>query len=273
MSSQIVYNVRSFQSGAAPSSETTMQQPTTLGGPGTIRDDDFLALWGLRATADNMAILVDNMTVSRTITLSMLPSSTATGTVVQDSGGVITGVTITGQGQDYVQPPTPSIVDTTGKGAIVSLAGLQVLATAQVYVGGSGYTNPVATAVGFLAPGGTPALFSVTVAGGTITAVTCTNTGANGPYAQPPLIVITDPTGSGAFWRARCGVHPTVKVLNGVGSNFYSAPTIAFTPYFKTLCPDAGGAAMQGASVKGFMVGRCTASTMFPCYETAPVVS
>lgn len=276
MSTQIVYVVESFQSGAAVSSANSMQQPTSLGGQGTLRDDDFLNFWGLRATADVCAVQLDNITVKRTITLSMVPSSTATGTITQDSGQVITGVTITGQGLDYIQPPLPVIADATGIGAIVQLAGLQVISAAQIF-GGTGYTNPVATAVGYLAPGGTPALFSVTVMAGVITALTCTNAATNGPYAQPPNIVITDPAGTGAAYRARCGVHPKVTVLatggQAAGSKFYTNPTISFTPYFKTLCPDSAGAAVQGSAVKGFMVGKCTAGTMFPCFELAPVVS
>jgi hypothetical protein len=272
MSTQIVYTVRSNQNGTQVVSGVNMQQPITLGGPGVPRDDDFLTFWGLRASADATAVLIDNVTVSRQITLQMAPSVTATGTVTTSGPGEVSAITITAQGQDYVRPPVPVIADTTGAGAAIAPLGLQVLATVQVYIGSNGYTNPTAKAVGYLAPGGTAALFSVTVVAGSITAVTCTNTAANGPYAQPPTIVITDPTGTGASWRARCGVHPTVTVVNGLGTNHYTAPTISFTPYFKVLCPDTNVAA-QGTAIKGFMAGRCMQAAFWPTFELPTVVS
>src|SRR5271154_4007935 len=109
MSSQIVYAVRCYANGALPVNSIleSFEQPSVLGGFGVPRDDDFLGFWGLRESSDITNTLTDGITISRVITILMGPSSTATATVQLDSGSVPTGITVTGQGEDYVRPPIP----------------------------------------------------------------------------------------------------------------------------------------------------------------------
>jgi hypothetical protein len=236
-----------------------------------------LQFWGLRASAD--VTNLDGLTnkVTRQITLKMDASSVATATAAKQSGtrfGGILSVTVTGQGMDYIRPPLPVIADATGSGAVLGGTGLQVLATSQLVQGNSSYTANV-TAVaqdGGLAPGGVPATFSVTVVAGTITAVTCTNTPTNGPYNFPPTIVISDPgnPSGGAVWLTRMGLFPKIAVLTPGGG--YTSPTISFTPFFKTMCPDTAAAA-QANAVRGWMKNVLGFAAATPVGETSPVVS
>lgn len=273
MSTQIVYTAKVFPHGTQPLSgvvEVNMQQPTSEAGAGTFRDDQFLTLLGLRASFDGIS-LPGGGVVQRQITLQMGPSSGATATVQTDGSGVISGITVTGQGLDYIQPPVAVIADSgKGAGAIVGPCSLQVLQTTGVY-NGTGYVAPVVTAKGGLAPGGVPATFTATVVGTAITGITCTNPTTNGPYASPPTLVITDSAGSGANYTAQMGLFPIVPVIYG-GSTFYSGPTISFTPYFKVLNPDAFPTA-QANAVKGFMKGVLEQKMYMPVYEGTPVIS
>jgi hypothetical protein len=277
MSSQIVYVVKTTVVGGLLTANvvSNAMQPATSGPPGTPRDDQFLQFWGLRASSDATAN-PSGGDVVRTITLKMDASAIATGTVTVGAGsteGPIIGVTITGQGLDYIQPPLLTLTDTTGSGAVLT-AGLQVLNTAQTTIGGTGYTaTATAVAKNGLLPGGTPATFALTIVGGTITAVTCTNTATNGPYAYQPTIVISDPANPGgtAAWTTRMGIHPTVSIV--VPGNNYTAPTLNFVPYFKTLCPDTMTAVQQGQCVLGWMSGILSQALLMPFYELVPVVT
>jgi hypothetical protein len=276
MSTQIVtaYEVVAFGSQPVATIRANFAYPTaSIGSPGIVRDDQFLQFWGLRASADTTTVLGDGITVHRAITLQMGPSVDATAAVSISGGqktGYILGIAIESQGEDYILPPIPVLSDATGSGAILGTPTLQVLATAQQIVGGSGYVAPVATARNGLAPGGIPATFSVTVVGGAITAVTCTNTTTNGPYAAPPDIVITDPSGAGeAVWIARMGVSSVPIVEPGTN---YTAPTLTFLPYFKKVCPDTNPAT-QAAAVKGWMTRWLSQRMTMPVNELLPVVS
>jgi hypothetical protein len=275
MSTQIAYAVQASALGTqtVTTVKNAIRNVPTGGGTGVPVDASFLQFWGLRVTSDTIGS--SGSVVERDITLAMGPSSTATATIQLQGGTalpLISGITVTGQGLDYVLPPALVITDATGAGAQFGPIGLQVLNTAQTLSGGTSYVAPIATAVGGLFPGGVAATFSVTVVGGAITAVTCTNTTTNGPYAYPPTIVITDPSGSGtAIWYARAGIFPTIALLSQ-GTDGYTAPTASFTPYFKTLAPDSSASA-QAAAVKGFMVGVIPAASFIPVVELAPVVS
>lgn len=275
--SQIVYTVQTIVSGGQPviTVQGSTQQPPGGGTPGVPRDEQFLQTWGLRSSLDITTAAMQ--TVQRQITLQMNASVVATATATVRAGapqGAIIGITITGQGMDYIRPPLLTITGNTGSGARFA-TNLQVLATASQVIGGVNYTAAAtAVAQGGLVPGGVPATFSVTVVAGVITAVTCTNTATNGPYEHAPTIVITDPnnpTGN-AQWIARMGVHPTVQIISG-GDNYTAPATVAFVPFFKTLCPDTMSLAAQGAAVLGWMVGPLQQANLIPYFELAPVVT
>ena len=277
MASQIVCSYSVIASGGLDT--TTVHdtlQNQTLAGVGTPRDQQFLNFWGLRASFD--AVISAPPRFTRNITLQMDASVVATATVARGGGASsspLTAITITGQGMDYILPPFPVVSDPTGQGAIVSDLGLQVLATAQDVLGGNSYNAATVTAVpqGGLMPGGIAATFSVTVVMGTITAVTCTNTGTNGPYAYPPVIVISDPSNPGgtAKWHVRMGVFPAATVLAG-GTVGYTNPTVVLAPAFKQMCPDSSPTA-QANAVKGWMTAILRKALVSPISEAVPVVS
>ena len=109
------------------------------------------------------------------------------------------------------------------------------LGTALIARGGTGYTAPTASLVGGnLAPGGTPAVLgAVTQVAGVITAVAITSAGSG--YTQFPVIVISDPTGSGAeVYGALTVVGAT---LTNPGYGYSSVPTMSVLP----LLPQMGG--------------------------------
>jgi hypothetical protein len=278
MSSQIVYAIQTVASGGqAPATvANNMGQPSPgTASPGTFRDEQFLAFWGLRASTD--AVAAAGAATRRTITLLMDAGTVATGTVqITASGmqGQVKGITVSVQGIDYIRPPTPVISDATGKGARAS-AGLQLLSTSQVVVGDANYlvATTTAVAVGGLAAGGVPASLTPVLAGGTVTGVTVNNPTTNGPYDYPPTIVIVDsanPTDRTAVWKARMGVHPTVHIITP-GDN-YTAPTVVFAPFFKQMCPDSAPVA-QANAVRGWMQGILSQALSMPFGELVPVVS
>jgi hypothetical protein len=288
MSSQIVYAIQTPMNGGLDTSTMTgiMGQPSAgTVSPGTFRDEQFLQFWGLRSSFDGVTLsgIIPNQIAKRAITLQMDASVIATSTAAKAGGGVqgpIVGITITGQGNTYIRPPVPVIADATGVG-FVGQCGLQVLTVSlpNIVNGGGPWTAAAAaTAVGGgLAPGGVPALFSVTVVMGAITAITCTNPTTNGPYNYPPQIVITDSgnpaaaADQGPNTYGVMGVHPTVKIINA-GNNFTN-PTVSFTPFFKTLCPDAAGTVTQGSAVRGWMLGVLNRAMNCQLGELTPVVT
>lgn len=216
-------------------------------------DSDTLQTWGLRVTSDTAAHLAN--LVTRTIVLAMGPSAAAVVTPVLDASVTpsdIPSYTFT-NGLDYIRPPVLSVADTApgiGSGA-ACYATLGVFGVSNL-VGGGGYTAATQCLAvgGQLAPGGTPATFTVTLGGGgTIAVVTIVQNG--GPYNVPPTLSFVDVPGggAGASATAQLGVSGVVPTAKGKS---YTTPVVTVTPYFKSLNPDPFAAA-QAAAVRGWM--------------------
>lgn len=165
----------------------------------------------------------------------------ATATLVLDSFGHVTGVTITNMGSLYSDPPPVRIVDPTGAG--------------------SG-----ATAVAQLAVG-TPATGHATLAiGGGIATVVVDTPGSG--YVSVPTIVITDSVGTGAVAHARMGVG-SISVVDP-GSGYQSVPAVTITPLFKFIWPDASD---QRAPFFNLITAALKAAVNSPVIAAAPVLS
>ena len=104
------------------------------------------------------------------------------------------------------------------------------IATATASVVGSGYTSPTVTINAPDGPvGGVQAVLTANVVGGQITSYTIVNAGTG--YAGPPIITITDPTGSGAV----CAVTLTTQLTTSPNQETY--PLSSFTPAIQLANP------------------------------------
>lgn len=213
------------------------------------------AFWGLRVTSDVTSSPAANI-ARRTIIVAMGPSVVALATPNLDKSRTpssIVNYTITQNGLNFIRPPVVSIADTapgTGSGA-TAFAQLGVFGVGGLPTG-VGYTAATTTVTavgGELAPGGAQATFgTVTVLAGQITAVPIVTAG--GPYNFPPTLVVADTSGgTGAVLTAQLGVSALVGQSGGQG---YSNPAVTFTPWFKSIVPDAFPTA-QAASVQSWM--------------------
>jgi hypothetical protein len=224
--------------------------------------------------------------VTRTITLRLVPTVLPVVTATRDlsaDGGPIEKLTIGNRGQRLFAPPLlvfgDSFVIPSGtlqgkpwvppRSAIASTA-LRVRAAA-VFNGGSGYTAPIATAVGGLFAGGKPATFTATQVMGVVqTPLTLVDPG--GPYFEPPTIVITDSgmgTGSGAVADIPdMELRDAILDYGGVG---YITPTVTVLPLFKKTWPDTLTAAQQAQPFINLIRRALEASTSSPIEEVVTV--
>ena len=231
-------------------------------------DTDTLTMLGLRVLTD--AMTTGALITTRTITLGMNPSSTATATVSfiagDGSGSPIRALALTGGGLDYVVPP---IVTFTGDGAGAKAVCSLDVGVVAIDAPGVGYIGiPTVTFVGGqLAQGGKQATGVATVDGfGHVSGVTIVTPG--GPYFAVPTIVFSHPGGAtGAIARARMRVGTLTLVSPGIG---YQTVVVVFTPYFKVACPDSSP---QGSVVSGWMTAIFQDELAQPISTAVPVVS
>jgi hypothetical protein len=197
---------------------------------------DILSLYGVYPTSDIPSPGV------RSIILALVPSASATATAQlsgSETADYVFGLTLTSGGHNYAAPPTVTFSLPVGTFSPLRQARAQAqlgVDTATVATGGALYSaNPTVTVVGNVGPGGTPAVLSVTVALGVITAVTIVNPGSG--YMSIPKVVITDPTGSGATITVTLNV--VGLTLLDPGQGYVLAPTVTLVPWFKSLFPDS----------------------------------
>jgi autotransporter-associated beta strand protein len=189
-------------------------------------------------------------TVSGTVTAVTIPPN--------PTAGPDPTTTNTGIGAGYFANPDVTIVR-GGAGAVG--AGTGATATAQVdgYVrtitvngGGSGYTAPVVhiappTLAATTATFATQATATASISGGVIQSITVTYGGQGYDYYNPPLVTVTDPSGSGATFTANidsgvfgitlskgytgngAGNPLAVQVSGGGGSGATATPTGSVT--------------------------------------------
>lgn len=137
----------------------------------------------------------------------------------------ITGFNISNYGVGYTSPPTVTITDSTGTGAVaVAVIGTSSITSITIANGGSGYVSP---ALSFTGGGGTGVSAIATVVSGVITAITVVTPGYG--YTSAPTIVISDPSGTGAVLTPVLSGSPItgITVTNG-GSN-YTSPSVSIT--------------------------------------------
>lgn len=164
----------------------------------------------------------------------------------------ITSYQINNPGSGFAEPPSISISDSTGSGAVAhAIMGMNTnVGTWSVYSvvidnGGSNYTSPTATVVG---GGGNGATLSVQVSDGVITGITVTFPGQN--YNAMPAISVAPPLNNSQginstpvlypttlVWDSTSGnagklrtIFPNIASLGGCGNGYTSAtlPTISF---------------------------------------------
>jgi hypothetical protein len=163
----------------------------------------------------------------------------APGGAASATPAAITGLTITGRGLNFAEPPifsfTPAGGDAPSRKAQAT-AKLRVN-SANVITGGSGYgASATAVAVGGLGAGGVAATFTVTVVAGVVTAVNMATPGSG--YVGLPLIVITGASpGTGAVAIAAMEID-TVTIIDG-GAGYFSVPLVVTTGGFAYRFPDS----------------------------------
>jgi hypothetical protein len=141
---------------------------------------------------------------------SSAPAVAATGTVVLDANGRITGVLMTNMGSGYVKSPQIRFHSPT---------------------------QPRKIAKAFAVMGlGRPAQATAVVVGNVITAINITDSGDG--YVSVPDIVIADSAGSGASAIAEMGVGRVDALARGKAIPVTA--TVVFTPVFQKYVPAAG---------------------------------
>lgn len=131
--------------------------------------------------------------VTPVVTFSSPPVGTTATATANLTSGVVTSVTMNVHGAGYLSPPSVSITDGTGSGAVLgaTVSGGQV--TVVVLQGGSGYSSPTIT----IDPPGITATGTATInSAGVVTGITVTNAGTG--YTSAPTITVTDSAGSGS---------------------------------------------------------------------------
>lgn len=171
----------------------------------------------------------------------------ATGATVVVAG-VITGIIIEDEGDEYLTAPQVVFTDPTGSGTGAT-------GTARMLPGKTVYVQ------------GTPAKATVTVGGGVVTGVTLVTPGDG--YVGVPTIVITDPThaGSGAVIHASMAVG---KVVLSAGGNGYTDPEVTLTTYFKSLFPDSSD---QRGPLFNLLTAAISSAVATPVIASSPVMS
>jgi hypothetical protein len=141
------------------------------------------------------------------------PTATAPGCVLGTPAvisGVIISIPVTSGGSGFVNPPAVTVTDGTGSGAYVSavLSG-GVVTSLDVELGGSGYTSPTVTATG--------CVFGAAVLHNDVI-VSIPVTSSTGTHAAPPVVTITDSSGTGASAVAMMSGPSSSDVVTYTGS-------------------------------------------------------
>jgi len=264
MTSQILCQYTAVAAGAI--SAATL---STLMGAVPV-DNDFLVNYGLRVTADSMGTLGN--TVTRSITLSMVPSLSAVAIVTLEGGeqpSKVQTVSMSSAGTDYVAPPVIGF-SAPAAGSVQALGHANLgVQTVSVTLGGAAYSaQSVAVFTGGGATLSQQATATLTIVGGVVIAVTVT--GAGGPYGRIPTVTVVDPTGagSGAVLAAHLGVQSVT--VDAQGNGYPPSATCNVVALFKAMFPDSSD---QAAPVKAWMQGVLQQSLNMPIVALVPVVS
>jgi len=239
-------------------------------------DFDFLNLWGLLLDDDETVLA--GQSVTRTLTLKMVPTiaATATATLVSGGGTGIASVTLTNPGELYAAPPVVTFAgivneppcDEPERAPASAVAVMEINVDDFVLIhAGSGYVTPIAVlSQGQLVPGGTPVQVTLTEVGGHITGVTIV---PGGPYIIPPIVTVTD-AGGGTGAEIVLGMSVSSINVTSVGFGYMSAPAVVITPLFKQMVPDT---ANQAGIVASWMRGEFENALKLPVDTLTPVVT
>ena len=220
-------------------------------------------------------------TVTRVITLSLVPNAAPTGTAtVNDATGQLARVAMTGSGNIVIASP---VVQVPGIQDAILTANLTCMSVA-VIAGGMNYSaDTYIAAQGGQVGASTGQTFTPTIVGNVLTAVTVTGglggAGSTGNYVYAPVLSVIDPTGAGS--GAVLGVpdmHTSVVtpftlpiVAPGEYDPNVAAPAVTFLPRFKYTWPDTLTAAQQGAPFVNLIRAALVAACASPIAEAIVV--
>ncbi len=142
------------------------------------------------------------------------------------AGGSVTGVSMTSSGGNYHTPPTVTFSAPVGSGAAAT-AKMKV-ERSEINNGGSGYTNGTYNNVPYVGGGGTNAKAQVTVTGGQVTAVNCTD-GGNDNYTSQPTGLNTAALGPGSGLVITTFLKVNAVNVTAGGSGYTTVPTVQFS--------------------------------------------
>jgi hypothetical protein len=222
--------------------------------PVSARQASMAGLWVGDATVTNVSSQVQ---------------STATATAVL-TGGVVTGIEITGGGFGYGTVPVIDVASPDGvqatATAIVSIAEGRVTGLTLTN-SGSGYALPPAVVIAAPAAG-TAATATATVRDGVVTGLAITDGGTG--YTAAPAVSMTLPQASTVQATAtavRTGGQVAFISVTDPGSGYFSPPTVS------VAVPAGGTAATAMAEVRNGRVRGITILTPGSGYTADPVVT
>ena len=220
-------------------------------------------------------------TVTRVITLSLVPNAAPTGTAtVNDATGQLARVAMTGSGNIVIASP---VVQVPGIQDAILTANLTCVSVA-VIAGGMNYSaDTYIAAQGGQVGASTGQTFTPTIVGNVLTAVTVTGgfggAGSTGNYVYAPVLSVIDPTGAGS--GAVLGVpdmHASVIapftlpiVSPGAYDPTAGTPAVTFVPRFKSTWPDTLSAAQQAAPFVNLIRAALVAACASPITEAVVV--
>ena len=220
-------------------------------------------------------------TVTRVITLSLVPNAAPTGTAtVNDATGQLARVAMTGSGNIVIASP---VVQVPGIQDAILTANLTCMSVA-VIAGGMNYSaDTYIAAQGGQVGASTGQTFTPTIVGNVLTAVTVTGgfggAGSTGNYVYAPVLSVVDPTGAGS--GAVLGVpdmHTSVVapftlpiVSPGAYDPTAGTPAVTFVPRFKYTWPDTLSAAQQAAPFVNLIRAALVAACASPIAEAIVV--
>ena len=220
-------------------------------------------------------------TVTRVITLSLVPNAAPTGTAtVNDATGQLARVAMTGSGNIVIASP---VVQVPGIQDAILTANLTCVSVA-VIAGGMNYSaDTYIAAQGGQVGASTGQTFTPTIVGNVLTAVTVTGglggAGSTGNYVYAPVLSVIDPTGAGS--GAVLGVpdmHASVVapftlpiVSPGAYDPTAGTPAVTFVPRFKYTWPDTLSAAQQAAPFVNLIRAALVAACASPIAEAIVV--
>jgi hypothetical protein len=178
----------------------------------------------------------------------LTPGGTPATGAVQIASGVITGIVMDGEGDEYLTAPHVVINDPTG-------AGSGAAAVATMVPGKTVYFQ------------GRMADVIATVGGGHVITIGIPDSGDG--YISVPQILLIDPSlaGSGAVLTPSMEVDKIVVTNGGEG---YQNPSVILTPYFKVLFPDVGD---QRKPLFNLITTALSKATRTQVVASAPVMS